>query len=190
MALNLKEVDGVPIKAKHKATCHCGSVEFELDLPDGLVELRRCDCSLCRRRGAIAASIPLSAYDLRSGTTAEFAHGLAAAYLGFTLVFGRSVIEWADSYFAYKYNGQEKPNKKYGWAYAKYEWMQWIKGVAACVIACILLYLAIIYVNNDTKTEALAEWMYILPSLMFFWLLFGPLWYTVFQKNKPRTVSE
>ena len=37
MALNLKEVDGVPIKAKHKATCHCGSVKFELDLPDGLV---------------------------------------------------------------------------------------------------------------------------------------------------------
>lgn len=130
-----------------------------------------------------------TAYDLRSGTTAEFAHGLAAAYLGFTLVFGRSVIEWADSYFAYKYNGQEKPDKKYGWAYAKYEWMQWIKGVLACGIACILLYLAIAYVNSDAKTEALAEWMYILPSLMFFWLLFGPLWYTVFQKNKPRTAN-
>lgn len=58
--VNLDEVDGVPIKAKHKATCHCGSVEFELDLPNGLEDVRRCDCSLCRRRGAIAASIPLS----------------------------------------------------------------------------------------------------------------------------------
>ena len=67
MALNLKEVDGVPIKAKHKATCHCGSVKFELDLPDGLVELRRCDCSLCRRRGAIAASIPLSDIKILKG---------------------------------------------------------------------------------------------------------------------------
>ena len=65
-----------------------------------------------------------TAYDLRSGTTAEFAHGLAAAYLGFTLVFGRSIIEWAGSYFAYKYNGQEKLNKKYGWAYTKYKWIQ------------------------------------------------------------------
>lgn len=67
MALNLKEVNGVSIKAKHKATCHCGSVEFELDLPDGLIELRRCDCSLCRRRGAIAASITLSGIKIIKG---------------------------------------------------------------------------------------------------------------------------
>ncbi|MGL4475073.1 MAG: GFA family protein [Shewanella sp.] len=67
MALNLTEVDGVMINAKHTATCHCGSVEFELDLPEGLVDLRRCDCSLCRRRGAIAASIPLSAIKIIKG---------------------------------------------------------------------------------------------------------------------------
>jgi hypothetical protein len=126
-----------------------------------------------------------TAYDLRSGTTAEFAHGLAAAYLGFTLVFGRSVMEWADSYFAYKYAGQDKPNERYGWAHTKYEWIQWIKGILASMIASSLLYLAIIFVNNETKTEALADWMYVLPSLMFLWLLFGPLWYTIFQKNKP-----
>lgn len=126
-----------------------------------------------------------TAYDLRSGTVAEFAHGLAAAYLGFTLVFGRSVMEWADKYFAYKYTGQDKPNQKYGWAYTKYEWEQWFKGIMACGITSSLLYLAIIFVNNDTKTEALKDWLYILPSLIFFWFLFGPLWYSVFQKKAP-----
>lgn len=60
MALNLKEVDGVAVNPKHKATCHCGAVELELDLPNGLVDVRRCDCSMCRRRGAIVASVPLS----------------------------------------------------------------------------------------------------------------------------------
>lgn len=60
MPINLKEVDGVQILAKHKATCHCGCVELELTLPDGLVDVRRCDCSLCRRRGAIVASVPLA----------------------------------------------------------------------------------------------------------------------------------
>ena len=40
MALNLKEVDGVVIQPKHKATCHCGGVEFELDLPEGLIDVR------------------------------------------------------------------------------------------------------------------------------------------------------
>lgn len=67
MILNLKEVDGVIIHPRHKATCHCGGVEFELALPEGLVDVRRCDCSLCRRRGAIAASIPLSGITLIKG---------------------------------------------------------------------------------------------------------------------------
>jgi len=67
MALNMKAVDGVAICATHKATCHCGAVELELDLPDGLVDIRRCDCSLCRRRGAIAASIPLSGIRIIKG---------------------------------------------------------------------------------------------------------------------------
>ncbi|MDQ2078426.1 GFA family protein [Marinimicrobium sp. ABcell2] len=70
MKINLKEVDGVPVKAKHKASCHCGAVELELDLPDGLIDVRRCDCSLCRRRGAIAASVPLSGIRILKGEDA------------------------------------------------------------------------------------------------------------------------
>jgi hypothetical protein len=67
MPINLKEVDGVPIRPRHKATCHCGAVELELSLPDGLVDVRRCDCSLCRRRGAIVASVPLSGISIIKG---------------------------------------------------------------------------------------------------------------------------
>lgn len=67
MVINLSKVDGIPIKAKHKATCHCGAVEIELDLPDGLVDIRRCDCSLCRRRGAIVASVPFSGIRIVKG---------------------------------------------------------------------------------------------------------------------------
>jgi len=33
---------------------------LELDLPDGVVDPRRCNCSICRRKGAIAASVPLA----------------------------------------------------------------------------------------------------------------------------------
>jgi hypothetical protein len=34
-------------------------VAIELDLPDRIVDPRRCDCLICRRRGAIVASVPL-----------------------------------------------------------------------------------------------------------------------------------
>lgn len=67
MSINLMEVDGVAIQPKHRARCHCGTVELELELPTGLVDVRRCDCSLCRRRGAIAASIPLDGIRIVNG---------------------------------------------------------------------------------------------------------------------------
>ena len=40
-------------------SCHCGAVVFEVDLEDGFENLRRCNCSLCRRKGAVMASVPL-----------------------------------------------------------------------------------------------------------------------------------
>ena len=39
--------------------CHCGAVEFEVDLENGLGEIRRCNCSICRRKGAVMAMAPL-----------------------------------------------------------------------------------------------------------------------------------
>lgn len=56
----LKKVGATDIQAQHRASCHCGSVVLRLDLPDGIVDPRRCNCSICRRKGAIAASVPLS----------------------------------------------------------------------------------------------------------------------------------
>lgn len=40
-------------------TCHCQAVEFVVELENGLEDIRRCNCSLCRRKGAIIASVPI-----------------------------------------------------------------------------------------------------------------------------------
>lgn len=56
----IKRVGSTEIGPKHRASCHCGAVVLELDLPDGVVDPRRCNCSICRRKGAIAASVPLA----------------------------------------------------------------------------------------------------------------------------------
>jgi hypothetical protein len=62
-----KQVGGTIIQPKHRATCHCGAVELELDLPDGIVDPRRCNCSICRRKGAVVASVPLSGIRIVKG---------------------------------------------------------------------------------------------------------------------------
>jgi hypothetical protein len=66
----IKSVGGTEIGRKHRASCHCGAVVLELDLPDGIVDPRRCDCSICRRKGAIVASVPLSGLTIVQGAEA------------------------------------------------------------------------------------------------------------------------
>jgi hypothetical protein len=39
--------------------CHCGTVRFRVKLTDGLKTARRCNCSYCRMRGAVAVSADL-----------------------------------------------------------------------------------------------------------------------------------
>lgn len=63
----IKSVGDTVIREYHRLTCHCGAVELELHLPDGIVNPRRCDCSICRRRGAIAGSVPLAALRIIKG---------------------------------------------------------------------------------------------------------------------------
>ena len=36
--------------------CHCGAVKFTATLPYGLASARRCNCSLCRMRGAVVVT--------------------------------------------------------------------------------------------------------------------------------------
>jgi hypothetical protein len=49
----IRQVGSTVIGRTHRASCHCGAVVLELDLPDGIVDARRCNCSLCRRKGAV-----------------------------------------------------------------------------------------------------------------------------------------
>ncbi|CCN72803.1 putative Glutathione-dependent formaldehyde-activating enzyme, GFA [Vibrio nigripulchritudo SFn118] len=63
----IKQVGNTKILPKHKATCHCGAVVLELTLPYGIDNPRRCDCSICRRKGAIVASVDLDGIKILKG---------------------------------------------------------------------------------------------------------------------------
>jgi len=55
-------------------SCHCGTVVFEVDLENGLQNLRRCNCSLCRRKGAIMAGVPLDRLRVVKGAAMSLEH--------------------------------------------------------------------------------------------------------------------
>jgi len=50
----------------HRATCHCGAVRLTFPRLD-LASRRRCDCSICRRKGAIVVSVPVSELTVEAG---------------------------------------------------------------------------------------------------------------------------
>ncbi|MCL2915901.1 GFA family protein [Shewanella corallii] len=60
-------VDEIKVQPVHQGQCHCGSVRFSVRLPNGLIDPRRCNCSMCRRRGAIVASVALADLTIEQG---------------------------------------------------------------------------------------------------------------------------
>ena len=48
-----------------KGSCHCGAVQFEVD--GGIEEYRRCNCSICRRKGALMGFAEPEDFTLLSG---------------------------------------------------------------------------------------------------------------------------
>lgn len=44
---------------EHHAKCHCNCIQFTVKLTDQFNTIRRCNCSYCRMRGAIAVSANL-----------------------------------------------------------------------------------------------------------------------------------
>ena len=52
------------------AACHCGTVRFRVVLAGGLSTARRCTCSYCRMRGAVAVTANLEDLEIVSGREA------------------------------------------------------------------------------------------------------------------------
>lgn len=50
-----------------KGSCHCGAVRFSVTLTEGLASARRCTCSLCRMRGAVAVTSTHEDFRITSG---------------------------------------------------------------------------------------------------------------------------
>jgi hypothetical protein len=64
--------------------CHCGAVKFRVLLVDGYKTVRRCSCSFCSMRGAVAVSASLDGIEILEGadrlTTYQFNTGTAKHY--------------------------------------------------------------------------------------------------------------
>lgn len=67
---------------KYTGSCHCGAVRFEFEAPE-IISGLRCNCSLCKRKGAVMTPFVLSPDELNINSiegaisTYEFGSGVA-----------------------------------------------------------------------------------------------------------------
>jgi hypothetical protein len=155
----------------------------------GLGLLARYVLRLRRLGGVLLLCVPLvdvvllvaTVVDLRSGGLATWSHGLAAAYLAYSIVFGHRTLRWADQVAAHRLSNGPPPWKPPagGMARARYEWGMWLRIVLAYVIACALLWVAIWLIGDEARTQELSAFMIGLAKVPVIALVV-PLLYTLF----------
>jgi hypothetical protein len=71
-------------KIKNSGQCHCGSVKFTVELLDGLSKPARCNCTMCRMKGAVMVFAKLGGIMVTGGeellTTYQF-HSKVAKHM-------------------------------------------------------------------------------------------------------------
>ncbi|MFE0189775.1 hypothetical protein [Streptomyces sp. NPDC058989] len=102
----------------------------------------------------------VTAIDLKNGASADWKHGLAALYIGYTVAYGHYTIKWVDGHFLHRFAGGPPPVKppRYGLARAKHEGLLWLRTVLWVAIAVALLQIAIWYVGADGDIASLRDW--------------------------------
>ncbi|MBW7454599.1 hypothetical protein ACFOLF_17120 [Paenibacillus sepulcri] len=97
--------------------------------------------------------------DLRGGAEASAAHGLAAIYIGVSLIYGHGMIKWADIRFAHRFANGPAPVKrvKHGKEHARNERKGWFQHALAWGIGCAILYGMIVMVNAGDRTAGLMQ---------------------------------
>ncbi|MDG0843859.1 hypothetical protein M4L39_10405 [Staphylococcus equorum] len=94
--------------------------------------------------------------DLLNGAKATLPHGIAAVYIGASIVFGKRMIQWADVRFKYYIlKIGELPVKKTGITYAKKYFFDWLMHALAYVIGTVLLWIIILIVGQSGDVTAL-----------------------------------
>lgn len=163
-------------------------IGFWVFLAAGL--LARYGLHLPRLGAALLACVPLvdlallafTVVDLRRGADPQFAHGLAAVYLGFTVAFGHSMIRWADVRAAHRFAGGPPATPKPTGGTperVRHEWRQFGKAAVATAISAVLLLVAIVIVGDRADTAELSAWVPRLGVMLVVWLVGWPLVETI-----------
>ncbi|WP_438485829.1 hypothetical protein [Streptomyces sp. S186] len=103
------------------------------------------------------ALLVVTAIDLKNGAAADWKHGLAALYIGYTVAYGHYTLKWVDVRVAHRFAGGPRPVRRYGRDHLGHELKLWLRTVLMAAVAAALLQGAIWYVG-DGDVSSLRSW--------------------------------
>ncbi|GAA2650489.1 hypothetical protein [Streptomyces lunalinharesii] len=129
------------------------------------------------------ALLIVTAIDLKNGAAADWKHGLAAVYIGYTVAYGHATLAWADRLVAHRFAGGPPPVKRYGMDRFRHEAKLWLRTVLMAAVAAALLQCAIWYVG-DGDVASLRTWQAATVRLVAIHGVIA-LTYLLWQKKAP-----
>ena len=127
----------------------------------------------------------ITGVDLYRGASATTAHALAAVYIGVSIAFGKSMIQWADEKFQhYVSHTSAAKTKRYGFEHARHYAKSWFKHLLAFVIGVGILLAMIYFVNDSARTEALSGIMQLWTVVLGIDLVIAISYFIWPRKNK------
>ncbi|MEW1672386.1 hypothetical protein ACFU90_17535 [Streptomyces noursei] len=130
------------------------------------------------------ALLIVTAIDLKNGAAADWKHGLAAVYIGYTVAYGHTTLTWADRLVAHRFAGGPPPVKRYGMDRFRHEARLWLRTVLMAAVAAALLQCAVWYVGGDGDVTSLREWQGMTVRLVVIHGVIA-LTYLIWQKKAP-----
>ncbi|OJF13208.1 hypothetical protein EDD30_0464 [Couchioplanes caeruleus] len=133
------------------------------------------------------ALLAIAVVDLRGGGEAHLAHGLAAVYLGVSIVLGHRMIRWADQRAHHRFGGGPPPVRapRTGAARAAHERRTWLEHLLAYAATAAILSLFTLLVGDVDRTLPLWSVMrpWGLAVVIDFVISFS---YTLFPRRETR----
>lgn len=112
--------------------------------------------------------------DLRAGGSPGFTHGLAAFYIGFSVMFGHRMIRWADRQYRVRVRREEVPVAVSAHP-VRDEWVDFARATVAVALAVAALELVIRLAGVPQAAQLRQLWGSG-AMILLVWLLTGPVW--------------
>ena len=126
-----------------------------------------------RAGGVVLACAPLTdlallvvaAISVHLGAVADWSYGLAAVYLGVSVIFGRDLIAAADR------KVRRAPRTAAVAMTARAAWRLWLRAAAAGAICALLLVCCLLLARDSAQTEPFRGWFANIGLVLAAWLV-------------------